>query len=68
MNLHLKKELVRSSLQKNRLRSPLRMLTNLSIGEGNNENRSPAADRNRDDDVSEESPKSVIGNEDVNRS
>lgn len=67
LNLHLKKELnqlIRSSLR-NRLRAPpLRML---SIG-GNNENQNPAEDQNRDDDVSDESPTSVIGNEDVNRS
>ncbi|KAF8080597.1 hypothetical protein N665_0933s0008 [Sinapis alba] len=62
LNLHLKKELdqlIRSSLH-NRLRAPLRML---SIG-GNNENQNPAADQDRDD----ESPTSVIANEDLNRS
>ncbi|CAN6802980.1 unnamed protein product [Brassica oleracea] len=32
------------------------------------ENQNPAEDQNRDDDVSDESPTSVIGNEDVNRS
>ncbi|KAF3515521.1 hypothetical protein DY000_02062932 [Brassica cretica] len=63
LNLYLKNDqLIRSSLR-NRLRAPpLRML---SIG-GNNENQNPAG--NRDDDVSDESPTSVIGNEDVNRS
>ncbi|XP_024008032.1 zinc finger CCCH domain-containing protein 15 isoform X2 [Eutrema salsugineum] len=74
MNRHLKTELdqlIRSSIQ-NRLnhdRVPLRMLSNLSIG-GNhdangaeNQNRAPIRD-----EVSEESPTSVIENEDVNRS
>ncbi|KAG2253319.1 hypothetical protein Bca52824_083455 [Brassica carinata] len=68
LNLHLKKELdqlIRSSLR-NRydMAPPLRML---SIG-GNNENQNPAGDRDRDGDVSDVSPTSVIGNEDVNRS
>ncbi|KAF8080508.1 hypothetical protein N665_0937s0010 [Sinapis alba] len=74
MNLHLKKELdqlIRSSIQ-NRFgydRVPLRMLSNLSIGgnhdaeDAENQNRAP----NRDD-VSDESPTSVIASEDLNRS
>lgn len=75
MNRHLKTELnqlIRSSTQ-NRFdydRIPLRMLSNLSIG-GNHdtdevENQNPKANR---DDVSDESPTSVMGNdEDQNRS
>ncbi|VVA94469.1 unnamed protein product [Arabis nemorensis] len=75
MNRHLKTELnqlIRSSIQ-NRFdydRIPLRMLSNLSIG-GNHdadevENQNPKANR---DDVSDESPTSVMGNdEDQNRS
>ncbi|CAN7053233.1 unnamed protein product [Brassica rapa subsp. trilocularis] len=62
LNLHLKKEL--DQLIRRVRAPPLRML---SIG-GNNENQNPAADENRADDVSNESPTSVIGNEDLNRS
>lgn len=74
MNRHLKTELdqlIRSSIQ-NRFdydRIPLRMLSNLSIG-GNHdadevENQNRSANR---DDVSDESPTSVMENEDQNRS
>ncbi|CAH8358880.1 unnamed protein product [Eruca vesicaria subsp. sativa] len=75
MNRHLKKELdqvIRSSIQ-NRFgydRVPLRMLSNLSIG-GNRDDVEDAENQNRAmnrDDVSEESPTSVIGSEDLNRS
>ncbi|CAA7058219.1 unnamed protein product [Microthlaspi erraticum] len=79
MNLHLKKELnqlIRSSIQ-SRLdydRVPLRMLSNLSIGGNrdaaaddvenqNNQNRAVNQNRNADE-VSDESPTSVIENED----
>ncbi|KAG7589350.1 Zinc finger CCCH-type [Arabidopsis suecica] len=74
MNRHLKTELnslIRSSIQ-NRfdLRSPLRMLSNLSIGgndadEVENQNQNRTVNR---DDVSDESPTSVMENEDLNRS
>ncbi|KAL0801237.1 hypothetical protein Bca101_056413 [Brassica carinata] len=77
MNVHLKKELdqlIRSSI-KSRFgydRVPLRMLSNLSIGGGNRdgaeddaENQNRAVNR---DDVSDESPTSVIASEDLNRS
>ncbi|CAN6934140.1 hypothetical protein YC2023_079684 [Brassica napus] len=76
MNLHLKKELdqlIRSSIQ-NRFgydRVPLRMLSNLSIGGGNNRGAEDAENQNRAvnrDDVSDESPTSVIASEDLNRS
>ncbi|CAH2066100.1 unnamed protein product [Thlaspi arvense] len=75
MNRHLKTELdklIRSSIQNrfNYERVPLRMLSNLSIGGGNHdadeaENQNRAANR---DDVSDQSPTSVIENEDLNRS
>ncbi|XP_056857805.1 zinc finger CCCH domain-containing protein 15-like [Raphanus sativus] len=80
MNLHLKRELdelIRSSVQNSRHRFgydrvPLRMLSNLSIGDrGGAEADDDAENRNRAvsrDDVSEESPTSVIANEDLNRS
>ncbi|CAF2190563.1 zinc finger CCCH domain-containing protein 15-like [Brassica napus] len=76
MNLHLKKELdqlIRSSIQ-NRFgydRVPFRMLSNLSIGGGNNRGAEDAENQNRAvnrDDVSDESPTSVIASEDLNRS
>ncbi|XP_010415438.1 PREDICTED: zinc finger CCCH domain-containing protein 15 [Camelina sativa] len=73
MNRHLKNELnslIRSSIQ-SRLdcdRVPLRMLSNLSIGGKDadgveNQNRTV-----KRDDVSDESPTSVMENEDMNRS
>ncbi|KAL1223632.1 Zinc finger CCCH domain-containing protein 15 [Cardamine amara subsp. amara] len=73
MNRHLKTELnglIRSSIQSrfDYDRVPFRMLSNLSIGgndvdEGENQNR--VANR---DDVSDESPTSVMENEDLSRS
>ncbi|EOA35456.1 hypothetical protein CARUB_v10020665mg [Capsella rubella] len=76
MNRHLKTELnslIRSSIQ-SRLdydRVPLRMLSNLSIGGNDADEVENQNNQNRTvkrDDVSDESPTSVMENEDMNRS